>query len=119
MAQTTAVWSWPELCSRTMADPACSGSGFQHEANERVGGAAAPAGPNKPEAGTVKQVQHIVDTAAYETDSRGRAAVRAVVLESQRGDVQRVRPGATHEISPPEETSCTRHSRRLSCDGPA
>jgi hypothetical protein len=28
-------------------------------------------------------------------------------------------PGATHEISPPEETSCTRHSRRLSCDGPA
>src|SRR3954470_23024813 len=52
----TAVWSWPELCNRTMANPACSGSGFQHEGNERIGRAAAPAGPNKPEAGTVKQV---------------------------------------------------------------
>src|SRR3954451_5128851 len=74
-----------------MADPACSCSGFQHEGNERVGGAAALAGLSKPEAGTVKQLQHIVDTAAYEADSRGRAVVQAVVLESQRGDVQRVR----------------------------
>jgi hypothetical protein len=28
-------------------------------------------------------------------------------------------PGATHEISPPEETAYIHHSRRLACGGPA
>jgi hypothetical protein len=39
----------------------------------------------------VKQFHRIVDTAAYEANGRGRAVVRAVVFESQRGDMQRVR----------------------------
>src|SRR3954463_16369885 len=79
------------IAPRTMANPACSDSGFQHEGNERIGRVAAPAGPNKPEAGTVKQFQHIVDTAAYEANGRGRAVVRAVVFETQCSDMQRVR----------------------------
>ena len=65
--------------------PTRSGVGFQHEADERIGGAAAPAGSGNPKARGLKQPLHILDTAADEADSRGGTLVRVLALEGQRG----------------------------------
>jgi hypothetical protein len=40
-------------------------------------------------------------------------------LNEIRAELERVHPGATHEINLPVERACTRHSRRPACDGPA